>query len=32
MVKSENIFPINEKEIMDFYGFNEVFGKFRLKG
>ena len=32
MVKSENIFSINEKEIMDFYGFNGVFGKFRLKG
>ena len=32
MVESEDVFSINEKEIMEFYGLKGSFGKFRLKG
>ena len=31
MTESENIFSINEKEIMEFYGLKGSFGKFKLK-
>lgn len=31
MVNKKNSFEINEKELMDFYGYSGMFGKFQLK-
>ena len=32
MTSDENdTFPINEKEVMDFYGYSGGFGRFRMK-
>ena len=31
MSKDENTFPINEKEVMDYYGFSGRFGRFKIK-
>ena len=31
MPKEEDPFPINEKEVMDFYGYSGSFGRFKMK-
>ena len=31
MRKNEDTFPINEKEVMDYYGYSGSFGRFKIK-